>query len=123
MFTLLCKRPLFVPYDTLHSDPVIAENHLIEMNEILGPFPEHLEAKWPRYNVYFGPNGERLTADRTDFEEAEADDMDEYEEEKWNERMTSLEESEIDYGRTRKRTKERTDDRLRRVRNRSDGRI
>ncbi|KIW09662.1 hypothetical protein PV08_12077 [Exophiala spinifera] len=59
----------FLTGDTLFCVPKLGPNeeesgdddHLLQMNDILGPLPEAwLKHKWPRANQYFGPNRERL---------------------------------------------------------------
>ncbi|KAI8948600.1 serine/threonine-protein kinase SRPK3 [Xylaria longipes] len=70
-YALLTDSPLFQVFDFGRQDDVIDDEHLIELSEVVGPLPDHMRARWPRYSTYFGPGGERLDARPGDFDESE----------------------------------------------------
>ncbi|KAI0535175.1 serine/threonine-protein kinase SRPK3 [Xylaria digitata] len=71
MFELLTDRPLFEVTGFLCPPHVVDDDHLIQLSEIISPLPQHMRDAWPKYTSYFGPNGERLNVEPSDFDDAE----------------------------------------------------
>ncbi|KAF2970527.1 hypothetical protein GQX73_g3074 [Xylaria multiplex] len=71
MFELLTDRPLFEVTGFLCPPHVVDDDHLIQLSEIIGPLPQHIRDAWPKYTSYFGPNGERLNVEPSDFDDSE----------------------------------------------------
>lgn len=46
------------------------DNYLIQMIEVLGPLPEHLAAKWPRYKRYFDASGVKIRSSVAEVDES-----------------------------------------------------
>lgn len=55
-------------FDTLQ---VTNDTHFIQTFYTVGPLPQDLRDVWPRYSLYFGPNGERLNFGPLDFDNSE----------------------------------------------------
>jgi serine/threonine protein kinase len=71
MFELLTDCPLFELFTFSRQQDVIDDSHPIQLLETIGPLPEDMLAKWSRYNLYFGPDGERLNARPQDYDKSQ----------------------------------------------------
>lgn len=49
---------------------VLDDEHLIQLNQVIGPLPKAMRAKWPRYSKYFSPDGKRSDVEPLDFDKA-----------------------------------------------------
>lgn len=63
IFEMLVGRPLFVGLQNLEGKPydeITNDEHLYQIWDVFGPFPQSLREKWRRADGYFGPCGEKL---------------------------------------------------------------
>ncbi|KAF4339008.1 CMGC SRPK kinase [Fusarium beomiforme] len=63
VFEMVIGRPLFVGIQSLEGedyDETSNDEHLIQLWEVIGPFPKLLLDKWRRADHYFDSNGHRL---------------------------------------------------------------
>ena len=80
MFELLTNYPLFeAPF--WYEKDLVDDGHLIQITQIISPLPESMLERWPRHSSYFGPGGERLSTNPSDFEDTET--VGDSEEDKW----------------------------------------
>ncbi|KAK3938162.1 serine/threonine-protein kinase SRPK3 [Diplogelasinospora grovesii] len=70
IFEFLTNLPLFqLPLG--NRDESLDDDHLIQLTDIIQPLPGSLLVKWPRATRYYGPDGERLSAQPWDFDGGE----------------------------------------------------
>ncbi|KAH7184530.1 kinase-like domain-containing protein [Fusarium flagelliforme] len=63
IFEMLVGRPLFVGLQSLEGkayDEITNDEHLCQIWDVIGLFPQSLREKWRRADKYFGPDGEKL---------------------------------------------------------------
>lgn len=59
IFEIIAGRPLFVPCGTADNDDD-NDDHWLQLYDILGPLPQHLLPWWPRWDMYYKGNGEKI---------------------------------------------------------------
>lgn len=78
IFEMLVERPLFVGLQSLEGkayDEITNDEHLCQIWNVIGPFPQSLREKWRRADKYFGPDGEKLQS-RDEGEDSPDEDED-----------------------------------------------
>lgn len=74
-YEFLTGFQLFLIIAWNHDQDRINDQHLLQMNDILGALPAELFGRWSRQNRYFGPGGERLNSNSSTSWEAGGPDV------------------------------------------------
>jgi serine/threonine protein kinase len=60
VFEFLTGRPLFIVDTVMSNIEEADDDHLLQMIDVLGPLPESLAGRWPRWRTYFDETGVRI---------------------------------------------------------------